>query len=222
MVGGTMKKFAVAILLFAVVWSARAQSKPVGACQFAFAGFALAPGQEPKVAEVATKGSAKAWLACDSPKGCIAMHVDSGAPMQIYQVRGPWTCGYEEDSHGGGPLWFRTSDLRVIPYSLHPSPAAWQATWTGGEDRVVIRLSKDQKSLRLRGSATWKGNGDDEHLGDLSGEVTPHGNHAHFVSGGCEVDMTLAGKFILASDNEGCGGLNARFQGWWKRAAPLR
>lgn len=211
-----MKVFVTAIFLFAMVTIAYGQSEPVEACSSA--GFALTRGQTPKVAEVAAKGSAQAWLACNSPRGCVSIHVDTGSPVQIYRVQGPWTCGYEEDSHGGGPVWFRTIDLRPVSYNLHPPLTAWLGTWSGGEDRVIIRKSQDGSHLFVRGNATWHGLGDDEHFGSLRGEITPHGNHAEFAEGGCKVDMTLLGKFILANDNGQCGGMNVRFGGFWKRA----
>jgi hypothetical protein len=56
---------------------------------------------------------------------------------------------------------------------------------------------------------------------DTKGNAIPSGNHLHFVEDGpnsCTIDLTLLGKFILASDNQLCGGMNARFQGFWKRA----
>jgi hypothetical protein len=100
---------------------------------------------------------------------------------------------------------------------------AWLGTWKGGEDRVVIGLSKVPGKLSLKGTAHWHGARGVVHYGEFSGQVEPDGNHLHFAEGrpfawGCVVDLTLFGEYIVADDNQGCGGMNVRFIGIWKRA----
>jgi hypothetical protein len=197
-----------------------AQTRPTGACSFR--DFDTNPQHNPQIAEVATKTPATTWMACDSPKGCISLRVDPGSPVLIYTTDGPWTCGYSADRHGAGPAWFRSSDLRLVKYELNPPISAWTGTWTGGEDRVVIAPAKNGHALHLKGRATWHGANGVEHFGGTEGDATPVGNHLHFVEGGpdsCTMDLTLVGKFILASDNQLCGAINARFQGFWKRSS---
>jgi hypothetical protein len=36
----------------------------------------------------------------------------------------------------------------------------------------------------------------------------------------CTVNLALLGNYLLANDNNMCGGVNVRFWGVWKRAAP--
>jgi hypothetical protein len=58
------------------------------------------------------------------------------------------------------------------------------------------------------------------HTGEFAGEAASVGNHLHFMEGSadsCTVDLTLYGEFILAVDNDRCGGMNVRFSGTWKR-----
>jgi hypothetical protein len=213
---------AVLILLAATAISCRAQSKPTENC--AFRDFDTGSQHNPEIAEVVAKGTAHTLMECGSPKGCISLPVETGSPVQTYYVRGQWTCGYYADSRGAGPAWFRSTDLRPIHYDLTPPLIAWVGTWAEGEDRVRITAAKD--SLYLRGNATWHGTKGVEHYGDIDGDATPNGNHLHFAPSGpdgCTVDLVLLGKFILASDNNLCGGLNARFQGFWRRvASPAR
>jgi hypothetical protein len=38
-----------------------------------------------------------------------------------------------------------------------------------------------------------------------------------FVQGTCVLDLALVGKYIVAGDNEHCGGANVRLWGIWKR-----
>jgi hypothetical protein len=207
------------LLFLALSLASAAQSRPTGACPFA--GFDTSSQRDPKIAEVQSSGRALAWTACDSPKGCFPLRFDPGSPVLIYAVKGAWTCGYSADRHGAGPAWFRSSDLRPVRYTLNPPLAAWSGTWTGGENHVILAPAKSGKALHLKGNATWHGANGNEHFGDAEGDAVPTGNHLHFVEGdsaACVIDLTLLGKFILASDNQGCGGMNARFEGLWKRS----
>jgi hypothetical protein len=197
-----------------------ARTHPTGACLFR--DFDNNLQHNPQIAEVVTKMAATTWMACDSPKGCISLRVDPGSPVLIYTTDGPWTCGYSVDRHSAGTAWFRSSELRLVKYELNPPISAWNGTWTGGENRVVIAPAKNGNALHLKGNATWHGVDGVEHFGQAEGDVTPTGNHLHFVDGGpdsCTIDLTLVGKFILATDNELCGALNVRFQGFWKRTS---
>lgn len=214
-------KFSVLLVFLASSLAVTAQTQPTGACPFG--DFDTNPAHNPQIAQVAAKTAAITWMACDSPKGCVSLRVNPGSPVLVYATDGPWTCGYYADRHGAGPTWFRSSELRQIKYELSPPIAAWSGTWIGGENRVVIAPAKSGKAVHLDGNAIWHGGRGVEHFGDAEGDAIPTGNHLHFVEGepaSCIIDLTLFGKFILASDNNGCGGMNVRFQGFWKRTIP--
>lgn len=86
---------------------------------------------------------------------------------------------------------------------------------------VHIQASKTVGWLALDGTAAWDGLNGIQHFGNLEGEAKPTGNKLHYTRGqgewACAVDMTLLGDYILASDNDKCGGMNARFGGVWRR-----
>jgi hypothetical protein len=195
-----------------------AQGTPTEDCKFAYNGFAISPGQEVQIAEVRDQSTTQLEV-CGSLKGCVEAPVVQGTPVQIYQQQGAWTCGYVSGHDGAGPAWIRTDALSIVHYSDHPSLSAWTGSWVGGEDHVTIRLADKPGALHLTGSAVWQG-GHTSHLGGTKGMATPTANHLHFVESGpgsCTIDLTLLGRYILADDNQACGGLNARFQGIWKR-----
>jgi hypothetical protein len=206
----------IIILLLSLSGSAFAQAKPMGNCPFV--GFRDGSDKQPNLAEVATSMPALTWMACDSPKGCVSLKVEPGSPVLVYKIEGQWTCGYGADRYGAGPAWFQSKDLRAVKFAIDPPIAAWNGIWKGGEDRVVISASKNSEELRLVGKAIWQGANGNEHLGDASGNAVPNGNRLHIVDGGCVIDLTLAGKYILADDNQGCGGMNVSFSGFWTRA----
>ena len=205
--------------VLSVVPVCNAQGRPAEDCKFAYDGFATSPGQKVQIAEV--KGRFTTQLeGCGSPKGCVEAPVAQGTPVQIYRQEGVWTCGYVSGHDGAGPAWIRTGALSLVRYSDHPSLSAWTGTWSGGEDHVTISHADTPGALHLAGSAVWQGSYT-SHLGDTKGVATPIDNHLHFLEGGpgsCSIDLILLDRYMLAEDNQACGGLNARFQGIWKRA----
>jgi hypothetical protein len=218
-----MKSIALVIMLILLgAPICGAQGKPTGDCSFPDAGFATTPGERMQIAEVASRAAVK-LEECGSEKGCISVPAAWGTPVLIYREQGEWTCGYFSGHDGAGPAWIHSDALHVVPYDVHPRLNAWLGTWTGGDDRVLIRNGSTPGALNLVGHAEWHGMGDDVHLGNAEGDASPVGNHLHFVQSGpnsCVIDMTLLNRYILASDNGLCGALNARFQGVWRRTGP--
>jgi hypothetical protein len=214
-----MNRWIIALLLV-IAHSGCAQTRPAGACPFI--GFESDPQKEPSLAEVATKTPAQTWMACDSPTGCFSLRAEPDSPVLIYKSEGEWTCGYGADRNGAASAWFRSKDLRRLEFAADPPIAGWYGIWMSGGDRMVISPENNGKGLHLSGNATWHGANGNEHFGDTKGDAVPAGNRLHYVSGGCVIDLTLAGKYILAEDNQGCGGMNVRFSGFWKRASASR
>ena len=162
----------------AAISSADAQDHPPIQCRLD----ALATDQ--KLAEVATAQAAAAYLGCSSGKNCLPVTLPPGDPI------------------------LGSTDIRPIGFDAQPPLSAWAGTWTGGEDRVTIRLSNTPGQLELKGAASWHSANDVVHLGSFAGAAAPAGNRLHFFDGSTE---------SCASDNSKCGGMNVRFGGIWKR-----
>ncbi len=210
------------VLIFTGTLACHAQDKPAAACNFPYDGFATSSHQQPQIAEF-TIGTALNLELCGSSSGCAASRTAIATPVWILRKQGAWTCGYYSGRSGAGTTWIRSDALRAVSYDAHPPLKAWIGTWTGGEDRVVIRSAGAPGMLHLAGNAVWRGRENDVHFGDMKGDASPAGNHLHFVEHGpdsCTIDLTLLNRYILASDNQLCGALNARFQGVWKRIGP--
>jgi len=145
----------------------------------------------------------------------------AGDPVVVYHADGAWTCGYLTQKKGAGPGWFPSKNLRTVPFDPTPPLTAWVGTWANGDDRIHIALSKTPGKLNLAGEGIWRGRGDVVHSGEFAGEASPQGNHLHFVEEGaesCIIDLTLIGRYLVANDNDRCGGANVRFWGVWKRS----
>ena len=209
-----------ATLLLAVIWvvgitGAAAQDKPVTLCTFdGFSG-------TPKLAEIVSAKTTLGYYGCQSGKNCLATKLEPGDAVEVYRVEGDWTCGYLSNRTGAGPGWVKSKDIRLLPLDPNPTPDAWTGTWANGDNRIQIQLSKTPGRLNLEGSAVWHGIKGVVHTGEFAGEASPDGNHLLFVEAGadsCTVDLTLIGKYIVADDNDQCGGANVRFWGIWKRS----
>ena len=116
----------------------------------------------------------------------------------------------------------KSGTSREVPADAAPPLDAWLGTWANGRGRIRIAASNPPGKLHLAGDAEWHGVGGVVHTGDFEGDAAPTGNHLHFVEDGadsCTVDLTLIGKYLVADDNDRCGGMNVRFWGVWKRSA---
>ena len=206
---------AAALLVIVVSWSA-AQDRPKTLC--GFDGFSA----NPILAEVATAKPAVGYFGCGSGQNCLSTKLAPGDTVVVYQAEGDWTCGYLTQSKGAGPGWVRSNDIRPVSFDAAPPLDAWRGTWANGEDRIRIQTAKAPGKVELKGEAVWHGRTKDAvNTGDFEGDAAPVGNHLHFVESGtdsCTVDLTLIGKYLVANDNNLCGGENVRFWGVWKRA----
>ena len=211
---GTLQ-WAAAILVMAVSWCA-AQDRPKTLCSFD--GFSA----NPILAEIATAKTTVGYIGCSSGQNCLSAKLAPGDPVVVYQAEGDWTCGYLSQAKGAGPGWVRSNDIRPVHVDAAPPLDAWVGTWANGDDRIRIQTSKAPGKLELQGEAVWHGRTKDAvHTGDFSGAAAPVGSHLHFVESGadsCTIDRTLIGKYLVANDNNLCGGENVRFWGIWKRA----
>jgi hypothetical protein len=203
-----------ALLCAAICLAAAAQDRPGKMC--GFDGF----GANPKLAEVtrATVG----YFGCASAKDCLPAKLAAGDAVTVYHAEGDWTCSYIQQRDGAGPGWVKSRDIREVPVDPAPPLDAWLGTWANGRGRIRIAMSNPPAKLHLAGDAEWHGRGGVVHTGDFEGDAAPSGNHLHFVEDGadsCTVDLTLIGKYLVADDNDRCGGMNVRFWGVWKRSA---
>ncbi len=166
------------------------------------------------------KSTATTSWQCYANGNCSSGEAQRGDTVQPVNTTDGWTCGYVTTAKGAGPAWIPSSDLTAVDADANPSLKAWFGIWHGGEDLVDILPSQTNGRLTLKGTAIWNGSNGNQHFGNLKGEATPVGNELHYTdgdTGGCVVDMKLIGDYILASDNQKCGALNARFSGVWRR-----
>ena len=163
--------------------------------------------------------STDGWVLCPPNGGCRSSPLKANEPIVVYNVDGAWTCA----ALPGGPGWVRSTDTRAITADPSPRLDMWAGNRSGGAGRITIRRAKTFGALRMSGRGRWEGGNGLVHTGTFTGHAAPQGNRMRFSDGFCEIDLLLAGRYILAEDNGGCGGLNVSFSGIWTRvAAPSR
>jgi hypothetical protein len=186
---------------------------------------------DPNLAEVAAPKSITAFGACGPGKDC-PMTLQPGDPVVVNRVEGGWTCGYFTDWTGATPGsprgwpqsaqgWVRSQDIGPVNFTKNPPANAWLGNWVQGRNNIRIQSSKAGGKLTFAGKAYKLGPEDVINTGQFSGQASPMGNHVHLMEGAatsCAVDLMLAGKYLLANDNDRCSTTSARFGGIWKRA----
>jgi hypothetical protein len=200
-------------LLMVMSVVAAAQTRPQKACSFD--GFSA----DPKLAEIAR--ATVGYFGCGSNGNCLPTKLAPGDTATVYHAEGDWTCAYLQQRNGAGPGWVKSLDIREVAADPAPALDAWIGVWSNGSGRIRIAASPVPGHLHLAGSAEWHGNAGVVHTGEFEGDALPQGNHLHFVEGkadSCTIDLTLIGKYLVANDNNACGGMNVRFWGVWKRS----
>lgn len=111
----------------------------------------------------------------------------------------------------------RVEALRVAA----PAMAAWRGDW----ERVLssLELRPAGRQLAVAGDATWYGapHPDGErsvHIGEVHARATPRGDRWQGEDDLCRLRLRLLPPYLLAADNDQCGGYNVTFSGIYRRA----
>ena len=157
---------------------------------------------------------------CNPDRGdCLAapsIPTDS-PPFELISKGARWSCIAPS---GHGTLWVSSDKVAPLVADPHPPLSAWIGRWEQGGWIEISSL--DGRRLSIKGENTWEGLGDVVHYGRISFTTEGASNPLELADGGCEVSATLVGDYLMLHDNQGCGGMNVRFQGAWKRALPQK
>jgi hypothetical protein len=190
---------------------AAGQQVPTSLCEF--------DGFDVRSQLAEAKIATTSFYGCTAGKNCLPSTLKPGDPLVVNRTEGDWTCGYLVARKGSAQGWVRSGDIRLIAFDPNPPLDAWLGEWRQGKNHISMLPSKTAGKLALEGEAYWIGTNHNEHSGEISGEASPVGNQLRYSEGegeGCKVDFALWGKYLLANDNNMCGGLNVRFWGVWK------
>ncbi len=142
------------------------------------------------------------------------------------KARGPYVCVFYPNKGGGSAGWVGANRLVRERVVGPPLLTAWAGQWSYGDDS--IRLKARGSELVADGDAFWPSANPPlsvrpggPNIGQFSGKAHPEGGHVVFKDGtgeyACVVTLDLVGRYLIASDNSNCGGMNVRFDGVYRR-----
>ena len=152
-------------------------------------------------------------------------HVVAGNRLLTGRAKGPYVCAFFPNRGGGSAGWVRTDRLSSVSVDAAPPLSAWSGAWADGDN--TITLKRKAGALTIDGAAYWPSanppasvapGGPNE--GELSGTIRPKANVAAYTDGetdGCRATLTLVGPWLIAADNNQCGGANVSFSSVYRR-----
>jgi len=161
---------------------------------------------------------------CPGGKDCrLKSYVIAGDEVIVSRTFGDYACGWFQPVKGAETVgWIKSENLEILEPNRNPSVGNWLGEWRFYDNSVEITTSKTRGSFVVTGNATWKGLGDNVHVGELDESVKPVENLLKLGENdneeyACKVSMWLLGKYLVVSDNLRCGGLNVTFSGVYQK-----
>jgi hypothetical protein len=122
------------------------------------------------------------------------------------------------------------------PPAPEPTPTDWTGRWIAPAQEITIKATRSDL-LTVTGNATWgdtpeRRESGGVHTGEIEGSTAPKDGALAFTMGddgktlpyeagnqdACRIRMIRRGPYLVARDNNGCGGANVSFSGLYRRA----
>ena len=185
------------------------------------------------LAEIVGNGSEKVyargdWDGCPEHESCIQKgYLIKGDRVLATNTTDGWVCIYYFGKKRDYVGWVKQHEVKDIITPTTAKTNGWLGKWAsiGGIDSIQIR-SGNAGMLEINGKAKWLGgkNSSGEeivHFGQVQGVARPNENRVVISEGdenhSCVLTLNLIDAFLIATDNEKCGGMNVRFNGVYKQ-----
>ncbi|GLS44290.1 hypothetical protein [Methylobacterium brachythecii] len=131
--------------------------------------------------------------------------------------------------------WLPRPALTAAP-EPEQAPKDWTGRWVTPAQEITIKAARSNL-LIVTGKATWgdtpeRRNTGSVHTGEIEGSMAPKDGVLAFTMGddgrtlpheaggeyACRIRMIRRGPYLVARDNNGCGGANVSFSGLYRRA----
>lgn len=221
------------IIVFLVVFAAvpalgQLDGNPANWCR---QGFFASESEEYQIARVRGSAKERAYFYddtrddCPAGKGCVlksyVLPEDEVLVSRIYNS--DWGCAWYSPKKGSPTIgWIAIGRLDLLPPSVNLMAQDWVGKWKYYDNSIII--SKGQGGeLVVKGAAFWHGLGDNVHIGELDHKAKPTGSILKLGENetseyDCKATLRLVGKYLVASDNMNCGGVNVTFSGVYRKA----
>lgn len=148
-------------------------------------------------------------------------YVVPGDELLVSRAYGEWLCSWYQPARGRETVgWIRARQLSLTEPDANPPLAAWLGSWDYYDNSLRLARGGRTGALRVAGDATWVGaTPGNVHVGEVSGEAAPSGNLLRLGEDpeDCLVTLRLVGPYLVAHDNNRCGGLNVTFTGVYRK-----
>jgi hypothetical protein len=212
------------LLLLAMPVFAQLDGNPANWCR---QGFFPQESETYRIAHVTGTAKQKAYFYnddrddCPGGKGCASKsYVIAGDELIVSRNYGNWACSWYAPVKGAPTVgWIATDRLE---FAAADGPAAsWTGRWKYYDDSIDITRGA-RGALIVKGKAFWHGLGDNIHFGDLDHKATPAGNVLKLGEDereeyACKATLRRVGRYLIASDNMNCGGVNVTFTGVYRK-----
>lgn len=157
---------------------------------------------------------------CPSPtvKCETKSYLITGDQVVVSRKYGQWVCAWYQPKKGSETVgWLQADKLLMSELPARPALANWIGLWKYDKKSLDIRRDAKTGLLKVKGYAIWEGSRDNVHLGGVEAAAQPEGNQLVLVEEECRVTLKLVGDYLVADDNSGCGGVNVRFNGVFRK-----
>lgn len=161
----------------------------------------------------------------DGPGKVRAAYVVAGDRLVAGAIRGKYrlvtfiAAGRSRPTTG----WIEIAALAKVAMPA-PRLDAWLGNWSGWHADIEIARGGTRDMLKASGEATYGMDDKDRvargaiNFGDFDGQARPTGDRLTIgADESCTVRLRLLGPYLLAVDNNNCGGLNVSFTGVYRR-----
>jgi hypothetical protein len=237
------KRSRVGLAVLAGAWAALSAGPAWAECRNPAGDAASSAGDE-AVAAAVVGGNPKVFFVQDSlvvpgcpnnSAGCRAKaYLMNGDVVLVTNTQGAYRCATFTSGRGVSTTdWLPAASVAPLaPQAIRLDD--WAGQWVIGEQQITITRAGGQ--LSLKGVATY-GASDPErvrrgavNVGDFDVSVAPQSGHVAFTISGdatlpydqgeasdCRVRLSLIGPYLVAKDNDNCGGHNVSFTGVYRR-----
>lgn len=160
-----------------------------------------------------------------------------GDEVVIMSSKDEFVCvGYTSPKGQVTKGWLPRASLTPVQNPPTVQVRDWIGTWNSGPEKmIVVEPGSDPSKLKIIGSATWGAQIPERaergaiNVGELDAEAPARGEYLSFADwngslpfdaadeGSCKIQMRRLGPYLLAKDNDRCGGNNVTFTGIYRR-----
>jgi hypothetical protein len=151
---------------------------------------------------------------CPKDKNCrLRTYLVKGDEVLTSRTYGNFVCAwYQRDVDAEFVGWLPANKVEYIPI-LYSKYESWIGDWKFYDNGLLIERIGKTEDFDVRGTAFWKGLGDNIHYGEIQAKGTLNDDVIKLKQDDCEVKLKLIFNYLVVSDNLKCGGANVTFSG---------